>query len=334
MEAALLQAIPAQHLSVETVPDPAVDAPDELLLQVLSCGICGTDLHILEGQSYRPELPFVLGHEPVGVVVEAASRAREAWLGRRVTMTLFTGCGACGECQRGDERICRNLRSISGVLGAWGGYAQYMKIHAAQAVEVPSSLSDGEVACLVDSGATAANAVRIALDHDPKSVAIVGAGPIGVIAAEILRSVGIPVLVVQSSAPRRSAMKALGYFAVPSLSDLPSTPDVVLDCSGSPSVAGESVEILGPRGAYVAAGYAVVPSFQFAIVARKELQLRGVRSGSRADLVQVLDLAASRRIRLPHLIEWPLECINDALDALRAKQVIGKAVILPGGHAT
>src|SRR5437879_709779 len=117
-----------------------LSAPDELLLRVDACGICGTDLHILSGDSYRPALPFVLGHEPVGTVIAAGEAGGDRWLGRRVILTLFTGCGQCRECRRGQERICARLRSISGVLGVWGGYAESMVIRAAQAVEVPTAL--------------------------------------------------------------------------------------------------------------------------------------------------------------------------------------------------
>ena len=333
VQVALLRTLPTKHLSVETVPDLAPQRPDDLVLRVDACGICGTDLHILSGHSYRPDLPFVLGHEPVGVVVEAGQAARERWVGRRVTLTLFTGCGECRECLQGQERICSRLRSISGVLNKWGGYAEYMMIHAAQAIEPPSSLSDAEVASLVDSGATAANAVRVVLSYGPHRVAIVGAGPVGVIASEMLRAEGVGVEVVQPSEPRQSAMRNLGYPTVATLQELHETPDVVIDCAGSSEVPSASVDALAPRGLYVAAGYATLPSFDFARVARKELELRGIRSGSRSDLVRVLDLAASGRIRLPPVICWPLSEINEAFDALRARRVPGKAIISPKGKA-
>lgn len=329
MQAAVLRAIPSTRLSLESVPTPTLSAPDQLLLRVDACGICGTDLHILSGHSYRPALPFVLGHEPVGTVVAVGEAAGDRWLGRRVTLTLFTGCGQCAECRRGQERICARLRSISGVLGVWGGYAEWMIISAAQAVEVPTALSDLEAASLVDCGATAANAVRVALESDPRRMAIVGAGPIGFIAAEMLRDQGLTAEIVESSEPRRSAIEDIGYRAVASLSDLEEPPDLIIDCAGNPAVTAESIEVLAPAGVYVAAGYATVPSFELPHVARKELMLRGVRSGSRADLVHVLDVAASGRIRLPTIQVWPLEAINDAFDDLRERRVLGKAVIVP-----
>lgn len=329
MQAALVRSLPALELSIETVAAPRAIGPEDLVVRVSACGICGTDLHILAGHSYRPALPFVLGHEPVGIVVEAGERAGGRWFGRRVTPTLFTGCGECRECDRGQERICANLRSITGVLAAWGGYAEYMVIHAAQAVEVPDSLSDLEVACLVDGGTTAANAVRVALESSPRRVAVVGAGPIGFLAAEMLRDRRVDVEVVQSSDPRRSMVRAAGYLTHATLRELTAVPDVIIDASGDPDATVQSMEALAPGGVYVAAGYATVPAFDLARVARKELTLRGIRSGSRADLVEVMDLAATGRIRLPPISVWPLTEINDAFAALRERRVAGKAVISP-----
>jgi D-arabinose 1-dehydrogenase-like Zn-dependent alcohol dehydrogenase len=145
----------------------------------------------------------------------------------------------------------------------------------------------------------------------------------------MLRDQGIGTEIVQSSEPRRSMVRAAGYQTTAKLEGLTQVPDVIIDCAGNPQVTAESIETLAPAGIYIAAGYATVPSFELPHVSRKELTLRGVRSGSRADLVHVMDLAASGRIRLPPIQTWPLTNINDALDALRERHVSGKAVISP-----
>jgi 2-desacetyl-2-hydroxyethyl bacteriochlorophyllide A dehydrogenase len=282
----------------------------------------------MAGASYRPDLPFVLGHEPVGVVSAAGEAVTDRWLGRRVTMTLFTGCGQCSMCQHGDERLCPELESITGVLGALGGYAPVLRIHASQAVEAPSALSDLGVASLVDSGATAANAVGVARQFDQSNVVIVGAGPIGLIAAELLRYEGIVPRVVQSSEPRRGEVARRGFQVSESLEGLNEPASIVIDCAGTPEATVRSIEALAPKGCYIAAGYARVPNFDLPSVARKELTVRGVRSGSRDDLIRVLDLASTGRIELPPVQAWPLAQINEALQSLREHQVTGKAVVV------
>jgi propanol-preferring alcohol dehydrogenase len=328
MRAAVANVIPTRRLDLASVDRPRVAAGDDVLIRVEACGICGTDLHILDGASYRPELPFVLGHEPVGVVVETGLAARD-WLDRRVTLTLFTGDGTCQMCQQGDERLCPRLVSITGVLGAWGGYAEYLLVHAAQLVAVPDELSPAAAASLVDCGATAANAARVALERRPGNVLVLGAGPIGFMVAELLRIDGIPLQVVQPSALRREAIARLGHRTHATVEETQGPFDAVIDCSGSPRPVTAGLDALGPRGVYVLAGYAQVPNVDFAVVARKELDIRGTRSGRREDLEHVLALAAEARMRLPDITGWPLSRVNDALAALRAKQVAGKAVIVP-----
>jgi len=329
MTAAVLTRLPAEGLELREVATPRVEHADDVVVQVEACGVCGTDLHILAGQAYRPELPFVLGHEPVGVVVDAGPAASD-WLGRRVTMTLFTGDGSCAACQAGDQRLCLALESITGVFGADGAYAPYVRVHAAQLVAVPEALPPTAAAALVDSGATAANSVRVALARHPSRVLVLGAGPIGFLAAELLEAEGVAHEVVETNGPRREALAALGHRVVEGFDDATTPVDAVIDCTGSAAVLAPGVAALGPHGGYVLAGYALVPEVDFAELSHKEAAIIGVRSGRRDDLEHLLALVADGRVRLPELTVWPLAHINDAFAALRAGEVAGKAVIVPG----
>ncbi|MDR1430655.1 MAG: alcohol dehydrogenase catalytic domain-containing protein [Propionibacteriaceae bacterium] len=328
MTAAVLRQIPDDRLHIEAVPTPQVSQPDDLIVRIGACGICGTDLHIMEGESYLPELPFVLGHEPAGTVVAAGADAQQ-WLGKRVVITLFTGCGHCPQCRLGDERLCPDVVSDTGVFGAWGGYAEYLRIHAAQAVAVPDCLSDIQAASLVDAGATAANSVRVAMTGHPKRVLVLGAGPIGLLSAEMLRSEGVAVQLTQRSPRRRAAAAALGYDVVGSIAETDGAFSAVIDATGSPDVFNDGVRALGPRGKYILAGYAVVPNADFAEVSHKEAEIVGIRSGSRKDLTNIIELAAQGRVRLPQIVTWRLAEINEAMDAIRGRKVDGKVVIVP-----
>ncbi|MFI6180090.1 alcohol dehydrogenase catalytic domain-containing protein [Nonomuraea sp. NPDC051191] len=328
MQAAVAPSIPSERLEVTRVPRPVPEADDHVVLRVHACGICGTDLHVLAGHSYRPETPFVLGHEPAGVVVDAGAGARQ-WMGRRAVITLFTGEGSCAACRAGDERLCPELVSITGVLGAWGGYADYLRVRAGQLVEVPPPLSWEDAASLVDGGATAANSVRVALERRPRRVLVLGAGPIGHLCAELLRVHGVPVQAVEPNPVRRRALRAVGHDVVASVEAAAAPVDVVIDCTGAPAVLAPGLDALDPHGTYLLAGYARVPDVDFAVVARKEADIRGIRSGRREDLESILALAADGKLRLPPTARWRLSAVNDALDALRAQRVPGKAVIVP-----
>jgi propanol-preferring alcohol dehydrogenase len=326
VRAALLTTIPAHHLETGVLPDPE-PRPAELLLDVLACGICGTDLHILDGASYRPALPFVMGHEPVGRVIAAGSHEDEEWVGRRVAITLFTGDGTCTWCLAGDERLCPNLVSVTGVLGANGGFAERLVVRTAQAMPLPATMSDAQAASLVDAGATAANSVRVARPGKGTLTVVVGGGPIGFLCAELLRAHDREVVVVQTSAPRRQALADLGHRVVESIGQVRGRPQVVIDAAGAPEVLPWALDVLGPQGVYVAAGYGPVERLNLTPLARGELSVVGVRSGRRDDLAHIVALANEGAIRLPPITPWPLSRINDALDALRAHSVAGKAVI-------
>jgi 2-desacetyl-2-hydroxyethyl bacteriochlorophyllide A dehydrogenase len=330
VRAALVREFPAAHLEVANVAEPEPKAVDELVIAVEACGICGTDLHIIDGHSYRPALPFVLGHEPVGTVIAAGDGVHE-WLGRQVTITLFRGCGACALCLSGNERLCPELVSITGVLDSWGGFAERVLVRAAQAVDIPEGLTATEAAVLVDAGATAMNAVRVALEHGGEQFMVAGGGPVGFLVAERLRAAGKAPFVVEPGSRRREALARLGHQVGASF-EVGAAPDVVLDCAGATDILSWALECLAPRGLYVAVGYGLVPAVDLAPVARKELTMRGVRSGSHFDLQEALELAASGEIRLPTISTWSIEDINDAFRALRAGEVEGKAVIVFAGE--
>ncbi len=323
-----MRELPASRFEVVDIPGPQAVRKDEVVVAIESCGICGTDLHILDGESYRPTLPFVLGHEPVGRVVEAGPAAGE-WVGRRVTATLFEGCGSCELCAAGDARLCPDLRSIVGVLGRQGAFAERCVVPAAQLVAVPDSLTSDDAATLVDAGATAANAAGVVVAEGRRRVAIVGGGPVGMLTAEILAAEGRTPVVAEPNAERRESLANRGHAVVGGLSEIDGAVDCVVECSGAPSVPAPALERLAPRGLLVIAGYSVVSQLDFAPIARKELTVRGVRSGSRADLERVLGLAAEHRIGLPSVSNWPLEQIDQAFAALRSGSVGGKAVINP-----
>jgi alcohol dehydrogenase, propanol-preferring len=329
VRAALLRDLPAERLELADIPNLRVEHDNEVIVEVESCGICGTDLHVLAGKAYRPNLPFVLGHEPVGHVVDAG-RLGVDWIGRRVTVTLFEGCGSCSWCRNGDERLCPRLKSILGVLARNGAFAERFSVPVGQLVPVPGTIASDQAAALVDAGATAMNAVRTVLKRDRLRIAIAGGGPVGMLVTQLLADAGHSPVVIEPNTPRRLMLAATGQEIAESLDDVGAAIDCVVDCSGSPQVPGWALSRLEPRGLLVVAGYAVVPHVDYALVARKELTIRGVRSGSRADLEDVLMFADSQRISLPPVHPWALEDINQALSALRRGSLDGKAVIHPG----
>jgi L-iditol 2-dehydrogenase len=202
-----------------------------------------------------------------------------------------------------------------------------MVIRTSQAVPVPESIADDAVATLVDAGASAANSVRVAALARGRAAVVVGGGPLGLLAAELLRASGVEVVVVQTSEARRAAIAAMGHDVRPSIDAVHETPDGVIDAAGAPEVLPWALDALAPGGVFVAAAYGPVPKADLTPASRKELTIRGIRSGRRDDLERILGLVATRAIRLPPVRRWTLDEIDGALAAIRARSVPGKAVI-------
>jgi propanol-preferring alcohol dehydrogenase len=327
MKAALLTKIPATDLEVREIRDP-LPGPGEVLVSVDACGICGTDLHVMGGESYRPNLPFVLGHEPAGRIADTGSGVTSGLIGLRVVPTLFVGCGECAPCLNGDERLCANDALITGVLKLPGGFAELMTLRESQLVQVPGQMSASAAASLVDAGPTAYNAVRVASGTVPAGRYLVaGAGPVGFLAASLLRSRDLQVTVAEPNPVRRRTAAAAGLDVVDGASSVAGQFGCVIDCAGQPDVVDTLLGLLEPGGLYLSVGYAVLPEFDLAVVARRELTIRGIRSGRRTDLEAVLLLAAHGELALPPIDTWPLDHVNDAFSALRSGSVAGKAVV-------
>ncbi|MHC5009891.1 MAG: alcohol dehydrogenase catalytic domain-containing protein [Planctomycetota bacterium] len=136
-------------LALRDVPDPVPDE-GEIVVAVSACGLCRTDLHIVQGEIPLPQLPIVPGHQVVGHVVHGGKRFEE---GQRVGLAwLHASCGACADCFRGDENLCRHARFTG--YHADGGYAELVKIPEAFAYALPADVSDEQAAPLRTSGCT------------------------------------------------------------------------------------------------------------------------------------------------------------------------------------
>ena len=156
MKAAVLKQL-GQPLEIEERPRPAFGA-EEALIQVMACGTDGTDLKIVDGFGYSPELPAILGHEVAGVVSEVGERVTQVSPGDRVVVYNFSTCGRCRMCRTRREQLCPHM---TGVLGAKdrGGHAEFLAIPARQLVPLPDNIAWPEAAVLADARITALHAV-------------------------------------------------------------------------------------------------------------------------------------------------------------------------------
>ena len=206
-----------QHdIRIEDVPTPTPSAPDDILVEVHWCGICGTDLHeyavgpIVTPTSPHPltgvTLPQTLGHEFSATVVELGSDVRDVAVGDRVAIMPAIVCGRCYFCRRGQGHLCL-VFACTGLSAETGGLAQYAVVKEYQVAKLPDAVSDLEGA-VIEPAAVAAYGVDRAGVTGGDVVLVTGAGPIGILSAMYAAAVGAGAVVIAEPNPNRAALAA------------------------------------------------------------------------------------------------------------------------------
>jgi L-iditol 2-dehydrogenase len=204
------------RFAVEDVPRPALQ-PDEVLVRVRACGICGSDVHGMDGSTGRRIPPLIMGHEGAGEIAEAGPAVRGWKPGDRVTFDSTVYCGRCWHCLRGEVNLC-DERRVLGVSCAEfrrdGAFAEFVAVPARILHRLPDSLSF-EQAAMVEAVSVAVHAVkRTPLGTDP-SVAVLGAGMIGSLVIQVLRAAGCrQIIAIDLDGDRLELALRLGATAV------------------------------------------------------------------------------------------------------------------------
>ncbi len=257
---ALLKPAAGPGLALATVPLPAL-RPGEILVRVEAGGICGTDLHIdnwNEWAASRIDPPRIIGHEFCGTIVDAAPDVTAVRVGDFIAGEGHVACGTCPPCRRGEEHICDRLAIIG--IDRDGAFADYVAMPAHNAWRLDRSRVPVEVAAVMDP---LGNAVHTALATDPagRRVAVIGCGPIGLMAIPVLRLSGAAFVAASDVRPERRALAAkVGADLVldGSSDDVPARlrdatggqgVDVVLEMSGHPSGIRDGLRALRSGGA-------------------------------------------------------------------------------------
>ena len=280
MRAARLRAI--GDMALEDVPVPA-PGPDDLLVRVEACGICGSDRHMFRGE-YPTGLPVTLGHEFCGMVEAVGANVARLRPGARITGDPNIACGHCRHCRDGRPNLCDSLAAI-GVFRD-GGFAEYVLVPQGQAVELPASLSPIHGA-FTEPLACCLHGLDVARIVPGGSVAILGGGVIGLLMVQLARLAGATTVILSTrQRPRRELAEALGAThavdaARPDLLDavagpagiVPGGVDVVLECAGRPETFAQSIAMARRGGAVVPFGVtprgATVAVEPFALLTRE-----------------------------------------------------------------
>jgi propanol-preferring alcohol dehydrogenase len=310
-------------------PDPE-PADDELLVRVLACGVCRTDLHVLDGDlpTHRPGV--VPGHEAVGVV-EAAPPGAGVGVGQMVGAAwLRRTCGRCRDCLAGRENLCP--RSQYTGWDADGGYAELLTVPAAWAYPWPAGLDPVGAAPLLCAGIIGYRALRLADLPDGGVLGIYGFGGSAHLTAQAALAAGATVHVMTRAADARRLALELGCASAQGAADPPPEP---LDSAILFAPAGELVpvalEALRPGGTLAVAGIhlSAIPPLDYQRHVFHEKQLRSVEANTRQDGRELLALA--ERIGMRATVQRrPFEGADAALADLRADRITGAAVLVMG----
>ena len=309
-------------VSVEQVPDPT-PKPGEAIIEVAACGICGTDLHVLQGE-FAPKLPVIPGHEFAGPVVAIGDGVTQVKIGDRVGVDPSLYCGECFYCKRANDNQCENWGGLG--VSTTGAAAEYVAVPAANCWHVPDSIEDLRNAALIEPLSCALHGYDVLKRRPGANYLIYGAGTMGLMMAELARKMGAAsVSIVDVNTSKLEAAQYLGFEHAATSADNFDHPrgwDVVIDCTGVPKVIEEGIRRVMPAGEFLVFGVAgmddkveIDPYWIF----KKEITIKGsmavLHSYDRAG-----ELFASGVLDADFLISHrlPLEAFPSALEQLRA----------------
>lgn len=327
MRAMLLEA-PGGPLTLKQVPVLA-PGPNQVLLQVHACGVCRTDLHILDGELKNPKLPLILGHQIVGTIVDLGKDVDQFQLGERIGVPwLGYTDGTCQYCQRDQENLCENPLFTGYTID--GGFAEYAVADQRYCFTLPESYADREVAPLLCAGMIGYRTYRLAGEHIDR-IGIYGFGSAAHIIAQVAIHQGKRVFAFTRSGDNEAQEFALqlgAAWAGDSTQAPPEELDAALIFAPVGSLIVDALRATTKGGTVVSGGIHMsdIPSFPYRLL-WEERTIRSVANLTRKDGEDFL--AVAPRVPVETQIQtYTLEAASQALDDIREGRLQGSAVLI------
>jgi propanol-preferring alcohol dehydrogenase len=330
MKAAILnspQDVLKHPLQIVDVPRPEL-APGHVLLRVRACGVCRTDLHIVEGELRPRRRDLIPGHQIVGDIIDGATA--QFPIGTRVGVSWIGGIdGTCWYCKKNLENLC-DAPVFTGYT-VNGGYAEYALARSDFVFALPSTLDDLQAAPLLCAGIIGFRSLRVAGVEEGERVGLFGFGASAHLAIAVLRAWKCEVYVSTRGDSHRQLARSLGATWVGTELD---KPPVELDRAVTFAPSGDVViaALASLRKGGVVAINAIhldrIPEFNYDRLLWGERQLRSVANMTRSDARDFLQIAAAINLR-PKITVFPLDQANEALAAVKSDSIDGAAVIQP-----
>lgn len=317
-------------LQLESV-DLAEPTAGEARLRPLAIGICGSDLHVLAGHHPFVDYPVHPGHEVAAEVVAVGDDGDRAWIGSRVALEPSLVCGACHNCRAGRYNICENLRVMG--FQAPGGMGDAFNAPIDRLHRLPDALSD-TAGAMVEPAAVATHAVRLAEESigalEGRDVAVIGAGTIGLLCAQVARAAGGRVTLSDLAEERREMAGDFGFAAL----EVPGQRafDVAFECVGVEGALRSAVASARKGATVIVAGvYGSDPNVQAGLVQDWELRLQGSLMYTAEDYEEAIRLLADGAIDAERMVTsvHPLDDVERAFEVAADGGTSLKVVLRP-----
>lgn len=320
-----------ENIRYEDFPDPDIGKDTDVIVKMEKCGICGSDLHIYHGQGFSPDLGYCVGHEAIGEVADVGKDVHRLKKGDRVMISAAVGCGNCPACLAGEVVKCHTA-----------GFACYGLSHALEGCQaegilvpmgdfnlrkIPEGITDDQALMLTDNLPTAHLACQRADIHPGNTVAVVGLGPIGLMAVEIAQVMGASKVYALDLVPERRAIaESLGAIPVDPATAREFIPqdtggrmiDSVVECVGADASLALAIKLAGMRGTISAIGVSQTMDFKFpmALAMAKGLTFRIALCSIQSHWDELIALTRAGRLRPERFITHRMS-LSDGAEAYR-----------------
>lgn len=330
-------------LTIEELPIPS-PGPGEVLVKVHASGVCHTDLHAADGDwPVKPSLPFIPGHEGVGIVAGVGANVRGLKEGDAVGVAwLHDACGTCEHCITGWETLCESQHNTG--YSVDGTFAEYTVGSSSYVARIPRTAAFAEIAPILCAGVTTYKGIRETEARPGEWLAICGAGGLGHLAIQYARAMGLHVVVLDLGPEKLRLARELGADLALDARDPGVEERIIRETNGgahgvlvtavSAPAFVQALRLARRRGTVSLVG---LPPGSFATpifdVVLKRITIRGSIVGTRQDLAEALEFALEGKVKA-RVHRTTLEGINSVFDALRAGTVAGRLVLDMGLSAS
>jgi uncharacterized zinc-type alcohol dehydrogenase-like protein len=312
--------------------DPGELKPHEIEIKVSHCGVCRSDVHLIDNDWGMSKYPFVPGHEVVGTVIEAGAEVKDRAIGERVGVGWQAdSCGVCEWCRQGDEHLC--AKSQPTCVGRNGGFADRLRVNSRFAIPVPASLESENVAPLMCGGITMYSPLRNHGVRPSSRVGVIGIGGLGHLGIQFAKAFGAEVTAFSTSKDKEAEARQLGahHFVntqdTGALKKVAGSFDFLLSTVNADQDWQAYVNALRPKGTLCIVGAPPKPMQiqAFSLVAGQRA-IAGSPTGSPRDLFEMLDVAARHGVKA--ITErFAMAKANDAVAKVKKNQVRYRAVL-------